>query len=146
VHYRNNWYLDAWCHVRNDLRAFAVDSIRRAEILEKRAKDVSEKMLKEVLGAGYGIFAGKTVRWVTLLFSPERSRWVASERWHPEQKGRYLDDGRYELKVPYSNDPELLMDILKYGADCEVVAPKELREKVAKEVEAMSRMHRVQSV
>ena len=145
VHYRNNWYLDAWCHVRNDLRAFAVDSIRRAEILEKRARDVSEKMLQEVLGAGYGIFSGKTVRWATLLFSPERSRWVASERWHPEQKGRYLDDGRYELKVPYSNDPELLMDILKYGADCDVLAPKELREKVAKEVEAMSRMHQVQS-
>jgi len=132
--------------VRNDLRAFAVDSIRRAEILEKRAKDVSEKMLKEVLGAGYGIFAGKTVRWATLLFSPERSRWVASERWHPEQKGRYLEDGRYELKVPYSKDPELLMDILKYGADCEVLAPKELREKVAKEVEAMARVHRVQSI
>lgn len=91
---------------RNDLLAFAVYSIRRAEILENRAKGVSEKMLKEVLGAGYGIFAGKTVSWATLLFSPERSRWVASERWHPEQKSRYLDDGGYELKVPCSNDPE----------------------------------------
>jgi proteasome accessory factor C len=32
--------------------------------------------------------------------------------------------------VPYSNDRELLMDILKFGADCEVVAPAGLREKV----------------
>jgi proteasome accessory factor C len=32
--------------------------------------------------------------------------------------------------VPYSNDPELIMDILKYGPDCEVVEPAELREKV----------------
>ena len=30
------------------------------------------------------------------------------------------------------------MDILKYGADCTVVAPKELREKVRREVKAMS--------
>ena len=137
VYYRNNWYLDAWCHVRNDLRAFAVDSIERAEILEKRAKDVSEKMLKEVLGAGYGIFSGKDVRWATLLFSPERSRWVASERWHPEQKGRYLEDGRYELTVPYSSDPELLMDILKYGADCLVISPPELKKRVSDEVRRM---------
>ena len=137
VHYRNNWYLDAWCHVRNDLRAFAVDSIQRAEILEKPAKNVSEKMLKEILGAGYGIFSGKDVKWATLLFSPDRSRWVASERWHPDQKGRLLEDGCYELTVPYSSDPELIMDILKYGADCTVVSPAELKERVIWEIKKM---------
>ncbi len=141
VHYRNNWYLDAWCHVRNDLRAFAVDSIQHAEILEKQANDVSEEMLTEVLGAGYGIFFGESVRWATLQFSIERSRWVAGERWHPEQKGRYLEDGRYELKVPYSSDPELLMDILKYGADCTVVSPDELKSRVTTEIKRMSKAY-----
>jgi predicted DNA-binding transcriptional regulator YafY len=29
VHYRDNWYLDAWCHLRNDLRSFAIDAIER---------------------------------------------------------------------------------------------------------------------
>ena len=141
VHYRNNWYLDAWCHVRNDLRAFAVDSIQQVEILEKRAKDVSEKMLAEELGAGYGIFSGKNVSWARLQFSPERSRWVASERWHPEQKGRYLENGCYELEVPYSNDTELLMDILKYGSDCRVVSPTELIERVTKEIQLMAKVY-----
>jgi predicted DNA-binding transcriptional regulator YafY len=55
---------------------------------------------------------------------------VASEKWHSKQVGRLFEDGSYELKVPYSNDPELLMDILKYGADCEVVEPEGLRIKV----------------
>jgi predicted DNA-binding transcriptional regulator YafY len=137
VHYRNNWYLDAWCHVRNDLRAFAVDSIQRAEILEKPAKDVSEKKLNDELGAGYGIFSGKNVRWATLLFSPERSRWVARERWHPQQKGLFHADGRYELSVPYSSDPELLMDILKHGAECTVVSPPELKARVKGEIRRM---------
>ncbi|MFZ4534902.1 helix-turn-helix transcriptional regulator [Propionivibrio sp.] len=141
VHYRNNWYLDAWCHVRNDLRAFAVDSIRRAEILEKPAKNVSEKRLNEVLGAGYGIFAGENVRWATLRFSPERSRWVASERWHPQQKGSFLEDGHYELTLPYSNDPELLMDILKYGADCMVMAPDDLKTRVSDEIGKMAKVY-----
>ena len=60
VYYRNNWYLDAWCHLRDDIRAFALDSIRRAEVLEKKAKEVSAKSLDTVLGAGYGIFSGRT--------------------------------------------------------------------------------------
>lgn len=34
------------------------------------------------------------------------------------------------LEVPYSDDRELLMDILRYGSDVEVLAPKSLRQKV----------------
>ncbi|TXG94917.1 MAG: YafY family transcriptional regulator [Rhodocyclaceae bacterium] len=138
VYYRNNWYLDAWCHLREDIRAFALDSIRRAEIFEKKTKEVPAKSLDAVLGAGYGIFSGKDVRWATLRFTAERARWVAGERWHPQQQGRLLADGSYELKLPYSKDPELLMDILKFGADCTVLAPKELRERVAAEVRRMA--------
>lgn len=130
IHYRDNWYLDAWCHLREELRSFAVDAIQCVELLESKTKDVAEKHLNEVLGSGYGIFAGKDVKLATLRFSLKRARWVAAEKWHPKQEGRMLDDGSYELKVPYSNDPELLMDILRYGADCEVAGPEGLREKV----------------
>src|SRR5689334_4118475 len=28
VHYRENWYVDAWCHLREGIRSFAVDAIR----------------------------------------------------------------------------------------------------------------------
>lgn len=137
INYRGNWYLDAWCHLRNNLRSFSVDSIRHSEILEKKSKDVPEKNLDEVLGSGYGIFSGKKVQWATLLFSPEISRWVANERWHPNQKGTTHEDGSYELSIPYSNDKELLMDIMKYGAGVKVLAPKELVSRVEKEIDTM---------
>ena len=137
IHYRDNWYLDAWCHLRDELRSFSVDAIKRVELLETKASDVAEKALNDVLGSGYGIFAGKRVKWATLRFSPLRARWVAAEKWHSKQIGKLMDDGSYELRVPYSNDPELVMDILKYGADCEVIEPEELRGKVAVEVERM---------
>ncbi|MEO7936341.1 MAG: WYL domain-containing protein, partial [Dokdonella sp.] len=58
------------------------------------------------------------------------SRWVADEHWHSQQEGHWLSDGRYELKVPYSNSRELLMDVLKYGPDAEVVSPVSLREEM----------------
>jgi predicted DNA-binding transcriptional regulator YafY len=141
-HYRDNWYLDAWCHLRDGLRAFSVDAIEHAEILDKKAKDVSDKRLDEVLGSGYGIFSGDQVIWAVLRFTPERARWVASERWHPKQKGKMLADGSYELHVPYADDRELVMDIMKYGSDCTVVEPEALKERVADEMEAALQRYR----
>ena len=134
IHYRDNWYLDAWCHLRDGLRSFSVDAIEKAEILDKRAKEVADARLDEVLGAGYGIFSGNRIAWATLQFTPARARWVATERWHSKQEGRFLKDGSYELKLRYADDRELVMDVLKYGADCKVVGPKALRDKVAAEL------------
>ena len=130
THYRSNWYLEAWCHLRDELRRFSVDAIKTVKTIDAIAQEIPEAELDAALGAGYGIFAGTEVQWATLLFTPDRARWVAAEHWHPEQEGHFLDDGSYQLRLPYSNDPELIMDILKYGPDCEVVAPVGLREKV----------------
>jgi predicted DNA-binding transcriptional regulator YafY len=141
IHYRHNWYLDAWCHTREALRSFAVDAIHRVELLDRPAIDVEEDRLDAVLGAGYGIFSGEDVNWATLRFSPKLARWVAAERWHPDQIGRLLEDGGYELKLPYSEDTELVMDVLRYGVDCEVVGPDELRRKIEEAVQALARMY-----
>lgn len=45
VHYRDNWYLDAWCHLRNDLRRFSVDAIQRVKVLRDKARNVAEAKL-----------------------------------------------------------------------------------------------------
>lgn len=132
AHYRDNWYLDAWCHQKKGLRSFAVECIRAVVPLAKRAKTVAESALDRELASAYGIFAGKPRATAVLVFTPQRARWVADETWHPQQQGRRREDGRYELRIPYSDDRELLMDILKYGADVEVVGPSELREAVEK--------------
>ena len=127
VYYRDNWYLDAWCHTKKDIRSFSVDSIKKAEILEKKSEDISERKLNDVLGSGYGIFSGTNIKWVTLRFTAERAKWVAAEKWHPNQKGKFLKDGSYELKVPFTLDHELVMDIMKYGSDVIVVEPEDLK-------------------
>lgn len=136
VHYRENWYLDAWCHLRNGLRSFAVDGIRRAEILEQPAREVPEKTLDAMLGSGYGIFSGRKLAWAQLRFSAPRARWVSLEQWHPKQKGKWLKDGRYLLRVPYADDRELIMDILRHVPEVEVLAPAALRAKVLAQMRA----------
>lgn len=128
THYRENWYLDAFDHDRKALRSFAVDRIAAPEVSAEAAADVAEAELDQHLAGSYGIFAGQPKAWATLVFSPRAARWVADEHWHSRQEGRFLGDGRYELRVPYSNGKELLMDVLRYGPDAEVVAPPALRE------------------
>lgn len=138
VHYRENWYLDAWCHLRGALRNFAVDSVRSVELLGREAKDVANKTLDSVLGPGYGIFAGSEVATARLRFSPERARWVANEHWHPDQCGAFQSDGSYILEVPYADHRELMMDVLKHGRHCEVLGPEGLRQRVAEELVYMA--------
>src|SRR5215210_2215062 len=130
VHYRDNWYLDAWCHMRKGLRSFAMDCVRDAEIRAGEAIDVPAAELDAALGSGYGIFSGRAVAWAMLRFAPLAARWVAAESWHPQQKSRTDADGSYVLELPYSDDRELLRDILKYGPDVEVLEPPALRAKV----------------
>jgi len=131
VHYRDNWYVDGYCHVREGLRSFAVDAIRAAELREARAKEIPAAELDEHLASGDGIFAGRDVRWAELRFTAEAARWVSAQLWHPKQLARVEADGSYVLEIPYAQEPELVMEILKFGADVEVVAPGSLRERVA---------------
>ncbi|MEK6735649.1 MAG: WYL domain-containing protein [Pseudomonadota bacterium] len=127
THYRDNWYLDAWCHKRNALRSFAVERIVSSASLDHVALEIPETELNEHFATSYGIFAGKATQTAVLHFTAERARWVADEQWHPQQEGKFLPDGRYELCIPYANETELVMDILKHGVAVEVIAPETLR-------------------
>lgn len=138
VHYRDNWYVDAWCHLRNGLRKFAIDAIVEARLTDDKAKPVDLREVEREFNTGYGIFAGTKVDWAKLRFAPSRARWIAQERWHPEQRGRAEPDGSYVLEVPYTDPRELMMDILKYGADVKVLAPPALVGIVRDEIRKMA--------
>jgi predicted DNA-binding transcriptional regulator YafY len=142
VHYRDNWYLDAWCHLRDDLRSFAVDAIRDARLEDARAKEVGAKQLDAHLGAGYGIFAGSKVEWATLRFTPTAARWASARNWHPTQRASIEKDGSYVVELPYAETPELMGEILRYGAEVEVLAPASLRERVAQSLAQASARYR----
>lgn len=139
--YRENWYLDAWDEDRGALRSFSVDRIIHPRVLDERAIDVPETELDEHYASSYGIFGGKADKLAVLRFTPERARWVADERWHPQQESSFLADGCYELKIPYRDSRELAMDILRYGPDVEVMAPEELRREVAERLRRANRLY-----
>jgi predicted DNA-binding transcriptional regulator YafY len=128
THYRDNWYLDAWDHRRKGLRSFSLDRIQRPQVLDAACEDLGDEDLDAHLSASYGIFSGAAKAWATIRFSPHAARWAAEEHWHSQQDGQWLADGSYQLRLPYSHSRELLMDVLRYGPDAEIVEPLPLRE------------------
>jgi predicted DNA-binding transcriptional regulator YafY len=134
IYYRENWYLDGYCHLRNDLRSFSVDGIQSAVLSNKKAQEVSEKECQEHFAQSYGIFSGKATQRAKLRFTPEHARWVSGEHWHGQQVGSFDKEGYYNLEFDYNQDPELIMDILKHGSGVEVIGPASLKSRVKAEL------------
>lgn len=140
VHYRDNWYVDAYCHLRERVSTFSVDAIKKAKTLSEAAIDITEDELNTTLTSSYGIFSGEPQGTCTLLFSEERSRWVSDEIWHPDQEGQWVEgpSGKmWRLSFPYSDLRELLMDVLKHGDQVQVLEPRALQEEVKKTCKAI---------
>ena len=135
IYYRENWYLDAYCHLREGLRSFALDGILTAVLTNTKAQEVSEKECQEHFAQSYGIFSGKATQRAKLRFTPEHARWVSGEHWHGQQVGSFDKEGYYNLEFDFNQDPELVMDILKHGSGVEVVSPGSLKNKVKAELE-----------
>ena len=134
IYYRENWYLDAYCHMREGLRSFAVDGIRSAVLTNTKATEISDKECQEHFAQSYGIFSGKATQRAKLRFTPEHARWVSGENWHGQQVGSFDKEGYFNLEFDFNQDPELIMDIMKHGSGVEVIGPASLRKKVATEI------------
>jgi hypothetical protein len=134
IYYRENWYLDAHCHLRKDLRSFSLDGIISAKISDVSALEVASSDLNAHFTQSYGIFSGKSTQRAKLRFDPERARYIKKELWHPDQVSSVDDDGYLIIEFDFNQDPELIMDILKHGSHVEVLEPKSLKEKIIEEM------------
>ncbi|MGV1045512.1 helix-turn-helix transcriptional regulator [Limnohabitans sp.] len=141
IHYRDNWYVDAWCHLRGGLRSFSIDAMEHANLLAQAAKEVDLISLRKQLDGGYGIFGGLPKDWAELEFSATRAPWVRHELWHQQQIGTLHPDGRYSLKLPYADERELMGDILRFGAEVKVIAPKSLQKQLQAELAKATQLY-----
>jgi proteasome accessory factor C len=138
LRYRDNWYVDGWCHESNKLRTFALNRISRAEIKPGKAKQIPRQELDEFFGASYGIFTGPAVQTAEILFTGFAAKEIPQEEWHPKQQGEIRPDGNYVLRIPYSDSTELLMDILRWGENAQVLGPEPLRLEIERKIKKMS--------
>ncbi|MFM1887100.1 MAG: hypothetical protein RL026_2257 [Pseudomonadota bacterium] len=129
--YRSNWYLAAWCHLRDDLRVFSLDRIRQPQVLAEAAHQPQPELVASMLDSSYGIHAGQPSAQAVLSFDAHAARWVAEEEWHPLARVEAGRDGTVLMHVPYNQSEELVKEILRHADHCEVLGPDSLRREVA---------------
>ena len=127
IYYKDNWYVDAWCHFRNDVRTFAIDAIQACTILNESAKELNIAENKKIDRVDYGIFTGAGQQWAKIKINAKSASWVIREEWHPDQKTQMGSDGWLTLEIPYSDSREILAEILKLGNNAMVLGPMELK-------------------
>lgn len=129
VYYRDNWYLDAWCHLRKELRTFVLSRMLKVSPGKAGAKRISRAERLTHFASSYGIFAGKAKHTARLRFLPRIAREIAQQQWHPEQIGQWEGE-EYVLEIPYDKDQELIGDILRHMPDVIVESPASLKRSV----------------
>ena len=73
THYRDNWYLYAWCHDSNMLKSYTIERIRNARVSRLTAREISESKLDDHFAPSWGIYAGQAHRYGTTNFQPAAS-------------------------------------------------------------------------
>jgi len=134
LRYRDNWYVDAWCHKRDDLRTFSINRISKATIVKEKSKTISQKILKQHFSDAYGIFSGKSENIAEIKFTGQAATAVSQETWHPRQQIEKKEEGTYILRIPYHESRELIMDIMRWGSEAEILKPESLRNEIKNEI------------
>jgi predicted DNA-binding transcriptional regulator YafY len=138
LNYMGTWHIIAYCNVKKELRDFVLSRIRSAAACETPVDvSVPAAKVKNYIRDTFGIFRGEKSRDVCLRFTAEIAPWIAEQSWHPKQIIRIEKNGRLLLTIPVADFREIKREILRYGAQVEVVSPKALREEVKKEIQKM---------
>ena len=92
------------------------------------------------LEQSFGVFARptKTKHTIHIAFDSFAAPLVQERQWHPSQKVKQLRDGGIELSLTLGNLEEVERWILSWGRHAQVLAPPELKERIANTVSALA--------
>jgi len=142
-HRQNLWYLIGHDTERAALRTFALPRIAAVRVSTAtfvRPQDFSpEKFFANALG----VLGGSKDYHVQIRFSARVADRVRERVWHDTQALNALPDGGVVLTLQLGALPEVESWVLSWGDDAEVLAPKELRQRIRKTATALAaRYHR----
>lgn len=119
------WYIIAFCRIRNDYRRFKFVRIRNMKLGENFIKkSISKEEIEKVFNDSYE----KNSILVTLKFSNEIGQQLSE--YFSKDKIKPLDNETYVVEGLFPNDEGLKKFILGFGKHCEIIAPDKLRKEM----------------
>ncbi len=127
INYSQIWYLRAET-VYGSIRTYSLSRIIDITYTEKHF--VYDRTKLDAYEGSYGIFsASKAPVWYTIRFHGVAANIVSNQIWHKEQKGKWVEEGCYELSVPAVSDVEVMGKLLSFLPESEPVSPEEFVER-----------------
>jgi predicted DNA-binding transcriptional regulator YafY len=129
IYFNSGLYLVGYCHLRQEVRIFAVERIRALEPLEAAFRMPAVFDLEAYLRSAWGLIRGDLVT-VKAVFARSVAPYIRERLWHPSQEVKELPGGRVELTLKVADTLEVRRWLLGFGAEAEVIEPPALREAI----------------
>lgn len=139
INYQGRWYLMAFCSLRNETRVFHIARISASSISDEKVLKPQEPH-PDYLEQSFGIFTGDIQYHATIHFSSTAAELIQHQYWHKDQEITTVSDGIL-LTLPVSDDREILMKVLQYGARAKVIKPDSLRLRIENEIKQMQNLY-----
>lgn len=140
--YRENlWYLVAHDLDRGALRTFAVPRIAGVVVTDTAFKRPPGFSPEQFFARALGVLGGNRDYRVTIRFTPTVADRICEREWHESQKFRRLTDGSVELSLRLGALEEIEGWVLEWGAEAEVLRPKELRARLKRTAAALMKTY-----
>jgi predicted DNA-binding transcriptional regulator YafY len=130
-------YLRAWVPAYGEVRTFATHRIKEMSTLEERFTPAPE-WAEETFSNSLGPNDGKTIH-VVLRFEAALAKLVRERTYHPSQHTKRLPDGSLRFEIDVCDDAWLRSFILQFGHRVQVVAPRNLADRIVEELELAAR-------
>lgn len=134
--YDETFYVIGYCHLRRDIRIFAVDRIRDIHVSDEGFEVPVDFNADDFMQRSFGIYQGDPVR-VEIHFSREAAGYINEKIWHPSQELDIREDGSLIFRARVAGMEEIRHWVLQWGAHATVLTPETLRRSVAAEAEQM---------
>ncbi|HEY9784866.1 MAG TPA: YafY family protein [Candidatus Obscuribacterales bacterium] len=143
---RGTWYLVAYCHLRHDMRLFALHRIRDYEVRETEyvARDAAE--VDKWIDSAFQIEHRGAEQTVKIMFDIAAARYIRERTWHSSQAIEEHDDGSCTITFVTQSLDEILRWVLQYGGQAEILEPPELRDMMLNAISEMSERYRTARV
>lgn len=127
-----NWFLVAFCELRNGIRVFRMDRCAHAEVLEGTSTDIPDEFSLDDLVRDGRTFANAALEMLTIRYGPKIARWIEEH-----EQGERNVDGSFTVEHPLLDDRWAVRHVLQYGTEVEVIAPARIRSAVAAKLRAI---------
>lgn len=126
----NLWYLVGFDIERGALRTFALPRIVDVTVTKVRFTRPADFSPEKFFSNALGVMGGAGDFHVIVRFSAEVASRVREREWHESQEMKELPGGELELHLRLGALTEVAQWILGWGTAAEVMAPRELRDRM----------------